>query len=137
MWIESISNKSIDIDIDIEKKLSIDKVNNFFCQMELTQEKVRYQLIQAKQVGKVVIWGAGAKGITFVNALDPDRQYIDYLVDINMKKQDKYCAGSGHIIKGKNWINKNETTTIFVMNSNYLTEIKNELTDYNVNFTCL
>ena len=43
---------------------------------------------------KPVVWGAGSKGVTFLNVLKSDGA-IDYLVDINPYKQGLYVPGTG------------------------------------------
>jgi hypothetical protein len=42
------------------------------------------------------VWGAGAKGVTFVNIFDLEKQYISALIDINRGKQNKYVGKTGH-----------------------------------------
>ncbi len=46
----------------------------------------------------MLVWGAGAKGATFVSLTDPNRDYISSLVDINPEKQGRYIAKTGHSI---------------------------------------
>ena len=48
--------------------------------------------------GRLALWGAAAKGVTFANLVDPDRAYFECLVDINPAKQGGYVAGTGHPI---------------------------------------
>lgn len=47
---------------------------------------------------RMLVWGAGAKGATFVSLTDPNRDYISSLVDINPEKQGRYIAKTGHSI---------------------------------------
>ena len=47
---------------------------------------------------EMFVWGAGAKGATFVSLTDPNRNYISSLVDINPEKQGRYIAKTGHSI---------------------------------------
>lgn len=47
---------------------------------------------------RVLVWSAGAKGATFVNLTDPNKEYISCPVDINPKKQGRYIAKTGHSI---------------------------------------
>jgi hypothetical protein len=46
----------------------------------------------------MLVWGAGAKGATFVSLTDPNGEYISTLVDINPEKQGRYIAKTGHSI---------------------------------------
>lgn len=74
--------------------------------------------------GKVAVWGAGAKGVTFVNLVDPDRRAIDCLVDVNPAKQGCYVPGTAHPIVGPDKLIEREIRTAIVMNPNYMNEIR-------------
>ena len=79
----------------------------------------------------LLVWGAGAKGATFVNLVDPKREYISYLVDINPEKQERYVAKTGHsIISPKHIYDiKGKKIYILIMNDNYYKEIQNEINE--------
>ena len=51
-----------------------------------------------KKEGKVAVWGAAAKGVTFLNLVDPKAERIDYVIDMNPRKQGNYAPGTGHEI---------------------------------------
>ncbi|MES2837546.1 MAG: class I SAM-dependent methyltransferase [Bacteroidota bacterium] len=72
----------------------------------------------------VAIWGAGAKGSTFLNLIDKEANKIKCVIDINPKKQNMFLGGTGHPIIKPEDITKNNIETIIVMNVNYLNEIK-------------
>ena len=42
--------------------------------------------------GSFAVWGAGAKGSTFLNLLDKERKAVKYVIDINPAKQNKFIA---------------------------------------------
>lgn len=89
-------------------------------------------LCELRARGKVAVWGAGAKGVTFANLLDPDCTLIECIVDINPNKQGKFLPGTGHpIINPQDLVHHNVTTAI-VMNIIYLNEIKNILKQFNI-----
>ena len=77
----------------------------------------------------LMVWGAGAKGVTFVNLTDSKREYISNLVDISPEKQGHYIARAGHRIISPAQIIEIETGEILVMNDNYYSEIKNQIKD--------
>lgn len=91
--------------------------------------------------GKYAVWGAGAKGVTFLNILDKNMKLVKYVVDINPKKQDKYLAKTSHKIVGVEYLKKlildREVDSVFIMNENYKLEIINELDEYNLKFKTL
>ena len=77
-----------------------------------------------KALSNVAIWGAGAKGSTFLNLVDKECDKIKCVIDINPKKQHQYIGGTGHyIIKPEEIANQN-IENIIVMNSNYIEEIE-------------
>ena len=73
--------------------------------------------------GPVLVWGAGGKGSTFVNTLDPQRQSVAALVDINPRKQSHFIARSAHPIIPPEDISGTGARTILVMNPNYYSEV--------------
>ena len=72
---------------------------------------------------KVVLWGAGSKGVTFLNILN-DKDQIRYVVDINPRKQGKYIAGTGQEIINPKLLKEYKPDYIVVMNPIYLNEIE-------------
>ncbi len=81
-----------------------------------------------KQQGKTVfVWGAGAKGVSFLNSLDPKRERVSAVIDINPNKQGKFLVGTGHsIISPRTLQNREGDIAIIVMNELYLEEIKTQ-----------
>jgi len=134
LWIESnFNHKGIK---DIERKLTLGKVRDFFLHMQLNENEIKSQIRAAKKKGRVIVWGAGAKGMTLVNNIDPNREYIDCLIDINPKKTGMFCAGSGHEIQNPEWLEKDGFKTVFIMNKNYAEEIM-EYSRKNSEFICI
>jgi hypothetical protein len=78
------------------------------------------------------IWGAGAKGSTFLNLLDPERKYVQYVVDINPAKQGKHIACTGHPIYAPKKLQEQAVDAVIVMNENYIAEIKSIINDLNI-----
>jgi len=74
------------------------------------------------QAGKVAIWGAGAKGVTFAQLVDPDCALVDCLVDLNPAKQGKYTPGTGHPVVGVAELAARGITHAILMNPNYRAE---------------
>jgi Zn ribbon nucleic-acid-binding protein len=101
------------------------------------EKLAEYGRILAKSQRNTV-WGAGGKGSTFVNMLDPEAKLIKYLVDINPKKQNKYLAKSAHpILSPASLVNEMTASTVFIMNENYLAEIQKELENRQITFIVL
>lgn len=77
--------------------------------------------------GRVALWGAGAKGATFANLVDPETRRIDAVVDVNPAKQGRFIPGTGHPIVSPEQLGSRAITHVLVMNPNYTDEIRAEL----------
>lgn len=71
----------------------------------------------------IVVWGAGAKGMTFAQMLDPDAARIAAIVDINPGKQGRCIAMSGHRVVPPEALSSLRPNLIIVMNPIYAGEI--------------
>ena len=78
------------------------------------------------EADRTFIWGAGSKGITFSNLMDPDGKLAG-LVDRSPAKQGKYVGGTGARIFRPAQINAERMSGVFVMNPQYLNEIERDL----------
>lgn len=72
--------------------------------------------------GGVALWGAGAKGATFANLLDPRCELIDCVIDINPNKQGRFIPGTGHPIIAPSSLGERGVRSIVLMNPNYREE---------------
>jgi SAM-dependent methyltransferase len=92
--------------------------------------KVRYwreTLESLQQRGKkVVVWGSGSKGVTFLNILG-NPEVITHVVDVNPRKQGMFVAGTGHEIVSPDHLTTTRPDTIIVMNAIYTTEIRQQM----------
>ena len=75
---------------------------------------------------KVVVWGAGSKGITFLNMMT-DGEGIDYIIDQNPAKIGKFVAGSGQQIQSPDFLAEYRPDMVIVMNPLYRDEIAQRL----------
>lgn len=85
-----------------------------------------------KKNGNLAVWGAAGKGVIFTNFIDPHHELIDYLIDINPKKQGKFVAGTGHQIIGIDEIRKHNIKTAIVVNPLYYDEIKSMVNQHDL-----
>lgn len=85
------------------------------------------QITALKAEGKVALWGAGAKGTTCANVVDPTRELIDCVVDINPNKQGRFVPGTGHPIVDPSALATRDVTSAILMNPNYRKEILRSL----------
>ena len=81
---------------------------------------------------KTVIWGAGAKGVSFLNMLKLKNE-IQYAVDINPRKKGHFIPGTGQkIILPKDLI-RYKPDNLIIMNPIYKAEIQKQLADLGLN----
>jgi SAM-dependent methyltransferase len=87
-----------------------------------------------EQHDNIVVWGAGAKGSTFVNIMDCEAQKVKCVVDINPVKQGRFIGGSAHgIVSPEQLIATFDDAVVLIMNENYESEIKEILKNKNFN----
>lgn len=89
--------------------------------------------------GPFTIWGVAGKGVTFINMLDTRVQgEIPFVIDINEKKQGKYCPGTGHKIVPPALLEQEKgLKDIMVMNPNYYAEIARLVEGYGREFNLI
>jgi len=87
------------------------------------------ELAAAGQRG--VVWGAGSKGVTFLNATGAGEEIVA-VVDINPRKQGKYVAGTGQRIVAPTELATLRPDFVIIMNANYRAEIGEMLAEAGV-----
>ncbi len=78
-----------------------------------------------------VVWGAGSKGVTFLNATGAGEEIVA-VVDINPRKQGKYVAGTGQRIVAPAELADIRPDFVIIMNANYREEIGGMLAEVGV-----
>lgn len=71
---------------------------------------------------RVAAWGAGTKGVMFLNFLQA-RDQIPYIVDINPRKAGMYIVGTGQRIVPPEFLSEHQPDVIILMNAIYRDEI--------------
>lgn len=78
-----------------------------------------------------VLWGAGAKGLGFLNAVDPDRR-LAAVVDLNPAKHGRFLPGTGHRVDPPTSLRGDDLRAVVVTNPSYRTEVERSLADLDV-----
>jgi SAM-dependent methyltransferase len=79
---------------------------------------------------RIVVWGAGSKGVTFLNILGLRSGCgIDWVVDINVRKAGAFVAGTGQEIVPPERLVTIDPDAIVVMNPEYRDEIAQKVED--------
>jgi len=121
LWIEAVA---------AEDEMSVTKqpgdIPQLARQFGLSETELRNRwkkaLEQLAERERIAIWGAGAKGVTFANLVDPKRELIACVVDLNPQKQGNYLPGTGHPIVDYCMLAHFGVTTAILMNPNYREE---------------
>ncbi len=76
---------------------------------------------------RIVIWGSGSKGVTFLGAMKEDARRVALVVDINPHRQGMHMVGSGVPIVGPEALKEFRPDLVIAMNRIYRTEIGDRL----------
>lgn len=76
--------------------------------------------------GEVVLWGAGARGVAFLNLLDADGA-VQRVVDVNPRKVGRFVPGTGHRIDAPTSLADATVATVLTTNPAYRAEISDAL----------
>lgn len=114
--------KTLSTDIDLFAKTFQDKLFSW--------QKILNRIAEKGQ--KAVTWGAGSKGVTFLNLIK-EQASVNYVVDINPRKHGKYIAGTGQQIVKPEFLSDYQPDVVIVMNSIYQDEIKKQVFDFGLN----
>lgn len=81
---------------------------------------------------RVVVWGAGSKGVTFLNMLGIDHSFVPFVVDLNPRKRGLYVAGTGQQVVAPDFLREYKPEKVLVMNAAYREEIERMLEELGV-----
>lgn len=85
----------------------------------------RQRLADADRRGnQLALWGAGSKGVTFLNVLGVNRSVVPNVIDINPRKRGKLVAGTGQLVMGPEDASRGGPSFVVVMNPYYIGEIQ-------------
>lgn len=102
-----------------------DLINSFHKAYKDKVDSQQHSLSQFEQQEKrVVLWGAGSKGVTFLNTLDISDQHIEYIVDLNPRKHGQFVPGTGQQVIAPEFLKEYRPQTIIIVNPIYRAEIQ-------------
>ncbi len=92
----------------------------------------RERLEEYRRLGqRVVVWGTGGKGISFLNTLNT-QDVIEYVVEINPDKHGKFIPGSGQEIVPPEFLTRYQPDNVIITNALYEQEMKQQARDLGV-----
>jgi hypothetical protein len=74
-----------------------------------------------------MVWGAGSKGVTFLNTIK-DGGRVQGVIDVNPHKQGMYIGGTGQEVMSPEQASELHVDVILVMNAVYRDEIHERVT---------
>ena len=83
----------------------------------------------AREDATIVAWGAGSKGVTFLNMIDRWVGAVRHIVDVNPRKWGKFVAGTGQEIVCPDSLRDIRPDIILLMNPIYREEVQEQLAD--------
>lgn len=112
----------------------------FAARTEEVKVRSREQLEEYRNAGrKVACYGAAAKGSSFLNYLDIEEGWIDYVVDKNPHKQDRYMAGTNLPVHAPEYLLADRPDVLIILPWNLREEIESDVRDLgltDVEFVC-
>ena len=78
-------------------------------------------------VRAAALWGAGAKGVTFASLFDPERRWLDCVVDGNAGKQGRFLPLTGHEVVAPGELVGRGIKNIIVTNPQYVGEVRSRV----------
>lgn len=126
LHIEALPGEDVDSTYEQsdEVKWIASDIPSFAANYRNKAETWRDKVEQTRRKGqRVVVWGAGSKGVAFLNKLEIQGQ-VEYVVDINPRKQGAYVAGTGQEIVSPEFLRDYQPDVVIVMNPIYRNEIQ-------------
>lgn len=125
---EAETNSGADVEFALPNIQNL--INSFHKAYKDKVDSWQRTLLQLEQQeNRIVLWGAGSKGVTFLNALDVSHQYIEYIVDLNPREHRQFVAGTGQQVIEPDFLRKFCPHTIIIMNPIYRGEIQRTVKD--------
>ena len=94
---------------------------------EQYQNRLEFWNTELDKLGKrqqrVALWGAGTKGVMFLNSVDAAER-LGCVIDINPRKLGCYIAGTGHRIEAPAFLAQWKPDVVLLMNPIYQAEIR-------------
>lgn len=72
---------------------------------------------------RVALWGAGSKGVTFLNVV-PGGDRVEDVIDLNVRKHGRFVPGTGQEVGGPQMLRESTPDVILVLNRLYEQEIR-------------
>ena len=122
------AHKSLKEYIELEKKNKLDKIETYY---KFANDVEKIKLSSLKKIEeinfnnkKIIGYGAPAKATTVLNYFGINSDYLDFTIDDNKLKQEKFIPGTGIQIKNINQVDKESYDYVLVLAWNFYNSIK-------------
>jgi SAM-dependent methyltransferase len=129
VWIESLfrgSRQSRGFELDVSEGVQklAREVDDFSKNYRRMIDRLALATKALTEQGRVVLWGAGAKAVAFLNLLGIMPDQIEVVVDVNPRKRGTFVSCTGQEVVPPASLLEYKPDVILVMNPEYLSEIK-------------
>ena len=131
LWVEASTEHGPAVLTAAAKDMLPRAVSQFADRLAAKRDAWAERLPRLLGMGAVALWGAGAKGATFLNVIAGGEQ-VDAVVDVNLRKQGKYVPGTGQRIVDPSALVGRDLCAVIVMNPVYVPEIEQTLRDLEI-----
>lgn len=131
LMIEGSAADGVDVTSTAAEQHEIERLReqamNFAAAVDRIAGEWRERLRQSKAASRrTVLWGSGSKAVAFLTTLGI-RDEIEYVVDINSFRHDRFIPGTGQKIVPPSFLAQYQPDMVIVMNPIYCGEIGAEL----------
>jgi 2-polyprenyl-3-methyl-5-hydroxy-6-metoxy-1,4-benzoquinol methylase len=126
LWLEATNDSPAQVTKDAGEIPAL--VRHFVDAHTQRLENWRQKVRELAACHTLALWGAGAKGVTFANLVDPERRFFACVVDLNPAKQGNYLMGTGHPIISADDLPQYRVDCAVLLNPNYFDEVRVMLT---------
>jgi len=117
------NKQSVELPLKKDSKEIAELIQVFALRSKEVITRVCLEIRELLDKGKsIVVWGAGARGVTLLNMLRDNR--IRFVVDINPNKQGKFVPGTGQEIVAPDFLVSHPPDYVFIINDIYKDEIR-------------
>ena len=90
------------------------------------------RLAELRSAGRrVAVWGAGSKGVTFLNAVGGGGE-VDLVIDVSERKHGRFAPGTGQQVRAPEAVREERPDAVVAMNPLYVEEIRRHLAELDV-----